>query len=59
VLGKSWYCNRKINWKKNKRSSKHFFAFILDYFSFFLSQTCDGCLRWRELSSKKLLFDFS
>jgi len=25
---------------------------------FFLSQTCDGCQRWRAFSQKKLLFDF-
>ena len=37
-----------------ERSSKHFFAFILDYFSlcFFLSQTCDGCERWRAFLKK-------
>jgi hypothetical protein len=54
VLGKSWYCNRKINWKKNGKKFKTFlcFYFRLFFFVFFLSQTCDGCERWRAFLKK-------
>jgi hypothetical protein len=32
----------KLVGRKMERISKHFFAFILNYFSFFLWQVCDG-----------------